>query len=80
MLAFLLEGTIIYVYLSTSGCTIGKLIVIQITFLHTKLKKLVNWQIYADKLVYEPFLTKVVGQLDLCYGKVNANVLSRLKS
>ncbi|MHC5729972.1 MAG: hypothetical protein ACYTXY_38830, partial [Nostoc sp.] len=35
-------------------------------FLHTKLQKLANWRIYADKLVCNSPFTTVVGHLELC--------------
>jgi hypothetical protein len=43
----------------------GKFIVMQIAFLQTKLQKLANWKIQADKLVSEPLFTKVVGHPEL---------------
>jgi hypothetical protein len=38
----------------------------QIAFLQTKLQKLANWKIYADKLVCDSPFTTVVGHLELC--------------
>jgi hypothetical protein len=82
---FFYRESIINIYLSTCGCTIGKLIVIQIAFSHTKLQKLANWKIHANKLVWESVFTKALGHLGFCcwlglnYGRLRVNDVSLLK-
>lgn len=57
----------------------------QIAFLQTKLQKLANWKIYADKLVCDSPFTTVVGHLELCccfsldYARLRVNVVSVLE-